>query len=304
MAGDWIKVREDLPDDPKVLTLARILSIDPERAVGLLIRFWTWAQKHTADGKLASGQCPASVQKASTLRADIDRVVRETHFAEALENVGWLTVEDGLATIPHFDRHMSKSAKERALDALRKRAARAAEASGKRPGRVRKVSGKEPDQRRERGEKSVGEVSPTTPLSERDDRVRPTKSQCMALYDLYPRKADKGKALPAIDRAIRRIGSTDGHPGKDDPIAWLQARVVAFAKSPLGQPPLNGGNDYRSYPTSWFNGERYDDDDSEWQRPNGDLRNGQGARSVADIRRERERADQYPIDTTPPRELV
>lgn len=32
--------------------------------------------------------------------------------------------------------------------------------------------------------------------------------------------------------------------------------------------------------------------------------NGQGARSAADIRRERERADQYPIDSTPPRELV
>lgn len=52
MAGDWIPISVDLPGKPEVARLAASTRRSPDEIVGMLIRFWIWAQSHTADGFL------------------------------------------------------------------------------------------------------------------------------------------------------------------------------------------------------------------------------------------------------------
>ena len=101
----WIKIRGDIFDDPRVLTLSDICRTETEHTVGLLVRFWSWADRHTVDG---------TGLKISTTR--IDRLVNCEGFAAALLEIGWLEGVDGDYSIPRFLRHNGESAKARALE--------------------------------------------------------------------------------------------------------------------------------------------------------------------------------------------
>lgn len=104
MAGDWIKMRSDLHDDPSVFRLAAMLNMDRYAIVGRLHSFWAWADKHAVDGH---------VDGATTQLVDV--VVSHPGFADALLVVGWLFWDDKGIAIPKFQRHNGKTAKERAL---------------------------------------------------------------------------------------------------------------------------------------------------------------------------------------------
>lgn len=91
----------------------------------------------------------------------------------------------------------------------------------------------------------------------REHRPICTLKEVATIYEAYPRKVGRGKALEAIRKAMRRLVDR----GQPAPAAWLLARVRAFAASPAGQ-----AGQYTPHPTTWFNQERYDDDDAEWQR--------------------------------------
>jgi hypothetical protein len=104
MAGEWIKMRADLHDDPAVFRLASMLGIDKYAVIGRLHTFWSWADRHSVDGFVDGA--------ASTY---VDEVVRLEGFAESLVKVGWLEVTDEGIRIPKFDRHNGDSAKQRAL---------------------------------------------------------------------------------------------------------------------------------------------------------------------------------------------
>lgn len=108
MAGDWIKMRVDLREDPDVISIATATDLDEDAVVGKLHRVWSWADQQTADGNAHS-----------VTRAWLDRYVGVTGFASAMEKVGWLLVTDGGIQIPDFDAHNSESAKRRALTAKR-----------------------------------------------------------------------------------------------------------------------------------------------------------------------------------------
>ena len=104
MAGDWIKVRWNLHDDPDVIALAAAVGMDEYRAVGCLVKLWAWADQHSTDG-----------YAAGVTLARIDHLVEAPGFAAALLDIEWLAEEDGGVSIPKFERHNSKSAKSRAL---------------------------------------------------------------------------------------------------------------------------------------------------------------------------------------------
>jgi hypothetical protein len=116
MAGDWIKVEEHLPDKPEVVRMAAILGIDPDAVTGKLIRIWAWASR----------SCHADGVTDVTVMSHIDRVTNVTGFAESMKKAGWLEVDGESIRFPNFDRHNSKTAKDRALGALRQRESRAA----------------------------------------------------------------------------------------------------------------------------------------------------------------------------------
>lgn len=105
MAGDWIKMRMDLAADPAVIGIAAALGCSENEVVGMLHRFWSWANAQSRDG-----------HASSVTKNWIDRYVQHDGFADQLEKVGWLIVENGGISIPNFGRHNGKSAKKRALE--------------------------------------------------------------------------------------------------------------------------------------------------------------------------------------------
>lgn len=108
MTGDWIKIRCALPDEPEVVAISNQLQIDQDAVVGKLVRVWSWFDQHTIDG-----------DAASVTPALLDRISFQPGFGRALQDVGWLEVENDAIRMPGFSVHNGKSAKRRALTARR-----------------------------------------------------------------------------------------------------------------------------------------------------------------------------------------
>lgn len=149
MAGDWIKMRCDLPNEPEVLSVADLCGLDVDTVVGKLHRLWSWADRHTKNGN-APG----------VTSARIDELCGTKEFAIALQKVGWLVVNETSVRIPHFERHMGQSGKRRALTARRMVTHR------KRNSNARRVTKTSPEKRREEKSKesSKDDSNPLTPL--------------------------------------------------------------------------------------------------------------------------------------------
>ena len=145
MAGDWIKIREDLHEDPAVLKLSAKLRTRPEHVVGYCVRFWSWVSRNCDDGYIRGVDIDA-----------VESVLNLPNFLHYLCEVEWLDyIEEThgcTMIIPHFERHLSESAKKRARDTERKREGR--KASEKRPSSVRKKT----DKTRTREEKTREET--------------------------------------------------------------------------------------------------------------------------------------------------
>lgn len=136
MAGDWIKMRTDLGTSPKVVRMASALKADRFRTIGGLHSVWSLFDAHSDDGEMA-GYTPGI----------LDELIGWPGFAAAMIAVEWLVDDGESLSLPRFDTHNGASAKRRAQDADRKRAARAASAS-------------KADKARTRGEERRGEESP------------------------------------------------------------------------------------------------------------------------------------------------
>lgn len=101
MAGDWIKMQTCLPDKPEVWRIASIIGCEPDAVIGKLLRVWSWFDSHTEDGNAEVGV------------EVIDKIAGCQGFAAALHSVKWMLSLNGFLTIPNFDRHNGKSAKNR-----------------------------------------------------------------------------------------------------------------------------------------------------------------------------------------------
>lgn len=120
MAGDWIKIEEAMPDKPEVFAIAAQLNLDPDAVVGKLVRVWAWASRSChGDG----------VTDSSSVHV-IDRVAGTVGFAKAMLSCGWLHTKGDKLQFPRFDRHNSKTAKERGLAFIRQQKLRAKKRHG------------------------------------------------------------------------------------------------------------------------------------------------------------------------------
>jgi len=108
MAGDWIKMRVDLVDDPSVVWMAEQLGMPEPCVVGYLHTIWSWASR----------QCDAGSVTGVTMSA-LQRITRCDRVPELMVRIGWLEVLeiDGMPVLrfPNWERHNSQSAKQRAL---------------------------------------------------------------------------------------------------------------------------------------------------------------------------------------------
>jgi hypothetical protein len=114
MAGDWIKMRTALADDPAVICMADRLGMDEFSVVGRLHHLWSWADKQSRDGH-ADG----------VTGKWIDRYVQCDGFAQCLVSVGWLVLGESGIEFPNFDRHNGETAKARGLATNRQQKKRA-----------------------------------------------------------------------------------------------------------------------------------------------------------------------------------
>lgn len=97
------------PDKPEVLAItAKMGWDDPDLTVGKLFRLWRWFDQQTTNGNA----------QGVTL-ALLNRISGVNNFAEAMQSVGWLIVNDDGISLPGFEKHCGHSAKSRADTARR-----------------------------------------------------------------------------------------------------------------------------------------------------------------------------------------
>jgi hypothetical protein len=153
MSIGWIKVMTDLPEKPEVWEMAGILQIESDAIVGKLIKVWRWFDAHTVDGNARGVTC-----------ALVDSITGVTGFGEAMSLVGWLTQDGSFLKLPHFDRHNGKTAKNRALTAIR---VASHKAKGNDEGNAASVTSALPREEKRREEKEQEAAARRPSISER-----------------------------------------------------------------------------------------------------------------------------------------
>lgn len=108
MAGDWIKMRGNLWDDPRVGRIADMTDTGEAAVIGGLYWLWAAADQHTEDG----------VMPGLSLRR-IDSKTGIKGFGEALVSIGWLADHEDGVRIIKFEEHNGASAKKRCQTAKR-----------------------------------------------------------------------------------------------------------------------------------------------------------------------------------------
>lgn len=108
MAGDWIKMRTNLWDDPRVSQICDMTGAQEATVIGGLYWLWSSADEHTEDGFMPG-----------LSKTGIDRKTGIKGIGEALVAVKW--IEDGSdgITISNFIEHNGTSAKKRCQTAKR-----------------------------------------------------------------------------------------------------------------------------------------------------------------------------------------
>jgi hypothetical protein len=138
MAGEWIKVTTNLSTKPEVFKLARLIGTNVDHAVGMLFRFWCWADLITVDGVVDG-----------VVARDVDDVVYQEGFCDALAQTGWVEIlpNNSGIRLPNFERHNGESAKKRALKNERQARWRAGNVDGEAP--QKRLQERLPEKRRE-----------------------------------------------------------------------------------------------------------------------------------------------------------
>lgn len=215
MAIDWLKIEHCLPDKPEVVAMANQLAMDRYAVAGRLLAVWTWFDRHTVDGT-APGVTPAF----------IDSLVAQELFAAAMTAVGWLSLRNGSLAVPKFSRHISKSAKARALAA-------------------------------ERVQRSRNAPSVTKPLPDNisiSHSPSKSKSDSDSSFDLFwnafpkGRRKAKGDALKSWKTARAKVSAES-----------LISAATDYAESEEGR------GQFVKMPSTWLNQECWDDDRESWR---------------------------------------
>ena len=98
----WIKIDTQLDKKPEVFKIASSLGIFRAEVVGHLVAVWAWFDQNSEDGVI-EGCCTM-----------IDALTRPA-FADAMQEVNWLSCENNTIRLPNFDKHNGSTAKKRAM---------------------------------------------------------------------------------------------------------------------------------------------------------------------------------------------
>jgi hypothetical protein len=232
MAGDWIKMRTNLWDDPRVSRLADATRTGEATVIGGLYWLWSTADQHSVDGRL----------DGYTL-AQVDRKTGIKGFGRALVSVGWLAEHEGGVTIPEFNAHNGASAKRRATETRRKESARAgtkgdriaAWVADKKAQSVRTECGHDADKARTDGGQAADD------LRAREEKRRDSKTTPSTGSSIGPAQPSAG-VVPA--------GAGQVNPEPPDPRASADPALVAMVDS-LRVTPGVGTDDHEAAGALW-----------------------------------------------------
>lgn len=113
---DYIRIKNTLPNSPKVMQLSREWACSLDEALGGMVRWLCWLDIHTTDGKTG-----LTVSELSEL------VFHEssTDVVNGLIAIGWAELVDGMVCAVDFDRYCTPTAKNRISGVERQRKHRA-----------------------------------------------------------------------------------------------------------------------------------------------------------------------------------
>lgn len=239
MAGDWIKMRVDLADDPAVITIGSVTGLDEFAVVGRLHRLWSWADRHTIDGNAVS-----------VTPVWVDRYVSCEKFSDGMVRAGWLAHDGDHVVFPHFERHNGETAKKRALTNKRVAEHREMQRIGNANGNAESNAPSVTESvTREEKRREEQDTNPSAPSG----AVGPTISVLFdRFWSAYPKKRSKGDAEKAfksvkpseqlVDAMIAAIGRAktsadwrkDGGQFIPHPATWLRDRRWLDEQDPAG----------------------------------------------------------------------
>jgi hypothetical protein len=259
----WIPMRTNLLSDPRVVRISSALQADRLRTVGGLFAVWCLGDDH-AD--LDSDDMDADALLPHYTAEAVDDLVGLPGLGRAMVDVDWAEETPKGFVLKRFGQWNGRSTKRRIQDAESKRRRR----------NVRDVSAKCPPAKRtdcglqNRTEQNRTRKTPPAAPGPPAGAGNPTIADLVERVRLaYPRKVAPDKARAAIEKAARRMVKQGKAERVQTALTMLQARAAAYAASPAGQRVANGDKDIRPYPATWFNQGRYEDDQTEWLRPNG-----------------------------------
>lgn len=250
MAGDWIKFELTTLDKPEVCQLADLACIDMDAVVGKLLRVWGWFDQHTEEGNAPS------VSKRL-----LDRLVGVTDFCEHMKTVGWMFEEEGVISLPRFERHNGKTAKNRLLTAKRVANHKAANGKGNGKGNAASVSSALPREDVEKS-KSKEQEHPLPPAggagtqqaqqpTPADEPVKPSKPDAMEGFAEFWMRYPKKKSKHDAEKAWAKLKATPE----------LRAEMLtALGVQVLSQDWTKDGGQYIPLPATWLNGRRWEDE--------------------------------------------
>lgn len=225
MAGDWIKMRTNLWDDPRVARLCDLTDHSEAAVIGGLYWLWAMADEHTEDGILPGLTCRA-----------IDRKTGVQGLGAALCEVGWLADHPEGVRIVGFEEHNGASAKKRCQTA-------------KRVAAFKSGNGEETQDRAAGNADSVTKTLPERDLEKRREEYSVSKDT-----DAKDRVWTLGPALLG-EKSRSLIGKLVAQYGEDvlaealsaaaaeqpgDPKAWLVRACEAQAKRKTDAAKLGG----------------------------------------------------------------
>jgi len=198
MAGDWIKMRGNLWDDPRVASLCDATDSTEAQIIGGLYWLWATADQHSEDG----------VMPGLTLRA-IDRKTGIQGFGAALCGINWLADHPEGVRITRFKEHNGKSAKARATTAKRVATYRAEGSDVTQPPLQERNATVTPPLARERErerEEEDQKIRPAAPLNFKN--VDPQVVQDFKAHRHAKKAPITATALAGIEREAQAAGIT------------------------------------------------------------------------------------------------
>ena len=227
MAGDWIKMRGNLWDDPRISRLCDFTDASEATVIGGLYWLWATADQHSDDG----------IMHGLTQRA-IDRKTGIQGFAEALCAIGWLADHPEGVRIVRFDEHNGSSAKRRSMEAQRKANSRIMSAS---------------DADKDQTESAKDGTACVAREEKRREEEKTMRKPVAAppgfdeFWAVYPRRRNRGDAEKAW--------------AKLKPDASLQAKILQAVEVAKARDDWRkDGGQFVPYPASWLNSKGWEDD--------------------------------------------